>query len=184
MIPKAEIFDEIASLTPFMAGMSYDRLGGHGLVWPCTKPDRPGKEVLFDRSFPSGRGKLIPSSTPPPGSCRTMTIPSCSTRGATSTTGTPGPSPEGRRLGGRGTRPLRGNGARGSQAPEDQGRFGCAGRIEARGDHPPRPGFGARAARPGLHPLPLRRGRPRTCSQWMTSTPTGKSPSSSSAPSG
>ncbi|MYA97690.1 MAG: formate dehydrogenase subunit alpha [Nitrospinae bacterium] len=57
---EAEIFDEIASLTPFMAGMSYDRLGAHGLVWPCTKPDRPGREVLFEKSFPSGRGKLIP----------------------------------------------------------------------------------------------------------------------------
>ena len=57
---EAEIFDEIASLTPFMAGMSYDRLGAHGLLWPCTKPDRPGREVLFDKSFPSGRGKLIP----------------------------------------------------------------------------------------------------------------------------
>ncbi len=57
---EAEIFDEIASLTPFMAGMSYDRLGGHGLLWPCTKPDRPGREILFGKSFPSGRGKLIP----------------------------------------------------------------------------------------------------------------------------
>ena len=57
---EAEIFDEIASLTPFMAGMSYDRLGRHGLVWPCTKPDRPGREILFEKSFPSGRGKLIP----------------------------------------------------------------------------------------------------------------------------
>ena len=57
---EAEIFDEIASLTPFMAGMSYDRLGEHGLVWPCARPDRPGTEILFTKSFPSGRGKLIP----------------------------------------------------------------------------------------------------------------------------
>ena len=57
---EAEIFDEIASLTPFMAGMSYERLGGHGLVWPCTRPNHKGKEILFDKSFPSGPGKLIP----------------------------------------------------------------------------------------------------------------------------
>ena len=57
---EAEIFDEIASLTPFMAGMSYDRLGRHGLVWPCTRPNHKGKAVLFDKSFPSGPGKLIP----------------------------------------------------------------------------------------------------------------------------
>ena len=57
---EAKIFDEIASLTPFMAGMSYDRLGDHGLVWPCTRPNHKGKDVLFDKSFPSGRGKLIP----------------------------------------------------------------------------------------------------------------------------
>ena len=57
---EADIFDEIAALTPFMAGMSYDRLGGHGLVWPCWKPDHKGTEILFGKSFPSGRGKLIP----------------------------------------------------------------------------------------------------------------------------
>ena len=57
---EAEIFDEIASLTPFMAGMSYDRLGDHGLVWPCTRPNHKGRDVLFDKSFPSGPGKLIP----------------------------------------------------------------------------------------------------------------------------
>ena len=57
---EAEIFDEIASLTPFMAGMSYDRLGGHGLLWPCARPNHKGTEILFGKSFPSGRGKLIP----------------------------------------------------------------------------------------------------------------------------
>ena len=54
---EAEIFDEITSLTPFMAGMSYDRLGDHGLVWPCARPNHQGTEILFTRSFPSGRGK-------------------------------------------------------------------------------------------------------------------------------
>ncbi|MDE0332264.1 MAG: formate dehydrogenase subunit alpha [Nitrospinae bacterium] len=57
---EAEIFDEIASLTPFMAGMSYDRLGGHGLLWPCARPNHKGTEILFGKSFPSGSGKLIP----------------------------------------------------------------------------------------------------------------------------
>lgn len=57
---EAEIFSEIASLTPSMAGISYDRLGDHGIVWPCPEPDHPGEETLFAESFPSGRGKLIP----------------------------------------------------------------------------------------------------------------------------
>ena len=73
---EAEIFDEITSLTPFMAGMSYDRLGAHGLVWPCTKPDHPGREVLFDKSFRPAAESSYPSSTRRQRSCRTTTIPS------------------------------------------------------------------------------------------------------------
>ena len=57
---EARIFDEIASLTPPLAGISHDRLGEGGVVWPCPEPDHPGTEILFSESFPSGRGKLVP----------------------------------------------------------------------------------------------------------------------------
>ncbi len=56
----AEIFEEIASLTPFLAGLRHERLRAHGVVWPCPAPDHPGTETLFTDTFPSGRGKLVP----------------------------------------------------------------------------------------------------------------------------
>ena len=45
--PK-EVFDEYASLTPKIAGVSYERLEEHrsGLQWPCPEPDHPGTPSL------------------------------------------------------------------------------------------------------------------------------------------
>jgi len=53
------IFREIASLTPSYAGLSYDRLGDTGLLWPCPDPTHPGTSVLFTDGFPRGRGKFV-----------------------------------------------------------------------------------------------------------------------------
>ena len=40
-----EVFDEYASLTPKIAGISYERLDQNpaGLQWPCPDPDHPGR---------------------------------------------------------------------------------------------------------------------------------------------
>lgn len=52
-----EIFNEIASLTPSYAGMSYDRLEGEGLQWPCPTPEHPGTPFLHkDGRFARGKG--------------------------------------------------------------------------------------------------------------------------------
>jgi formate dehydrogenase alpha subunit len=57
----AEIFEEMARLTPFLAGISYDRLDHEsGIQWPCPTPDHPGTRYLYAESFPLGRAKFVP----------------------------------------------------------------------------------------------------------------------------
>jgi formate dehydrogenase (NADP+) alpha subunit len=51
-----EVFDEMASLTPYYAGMSYDRLGDTGLQWPCPKEGHPGTRYLYAGRFSRGLG--------------------------------------------------------------------------------------------------------------------------------
>ena len=54
----AEIFDEIARLTPSHAGLSHDRMDREGGIrWPCPSPDHPGELWLFGDRFPTEDGK-------------------------------------------------------------------------------------------------------------------------------
>ncbi len=59
---ESEIFDEIAAVTPMMAGITHARLEEKGIQWPCTSKDHPGTATLFLERFntPSGRAKLNP----------------------------------------------------------------------------------------------------------------------------
>ena len=58
----AQIFDEMARLTPFLAGLSHARLDREGgLQWPCPTPDHPGTRYLYAESFPRGRARFIPA---------------------------------------------------------------------------------------------------------------------------
>jgi formate dehydrogenase alpha subunit len=58
----ADIFDEMARLTPFLGGMSHARLDREGgLQWPCPTPGHPGTPFLYGESFPRGRGRFIPA---------------------------------------------------------------------------------------------------------------------------
>ncbi|CAK8715688.1 succinate dehydrogenase [Candidatus Electronema halotolerans] len=52
----AAVMDEIAVCTPSMAGVSFARLEGDGLVWPCPSCDHPGTPVLHTESFTRGKG--------------------------------------------------------------------------------------------------------------------------------
>ncbi len=54
----AEIMEEIASLTPQYGGVRYNRLGAHGLQWPCPTLDHPGTGVLHAEKFSIGRAKF------------------------------------------------------------------------------------------------------------------------------
>jgi len=55
---QAEVMDEIARLTPSYRGVSYARLEGEGLQWPCPTPDHPGTPILHVTGFPRGRARL------------------------------------------------------------------------------------------------------------------------------
>ena len=55
-----EIFEEIRTVTPTMAGMSYARLRKTGGInWPAPDEGHPGTSVLFEEAFPNGKGKLV-----------------------------------------------------------------------------------------------------------------------------
>jgi formate dehydrogenase major subunit/formate dehydrogenase alpha subunit len=53
-----EIFREIAKVMPQYAGMSYARLEGKGLMWPCPDPAHPGTPILHVKRFSRGLGKF------------------------------------------------------------------------------------------------------------------------------
>jgi formate dehydrogenase alpha subunit len=58
----AEVFDEMARLTPFLGGLSHARLDREGgLQWPCPAPDHPGTRFLYADSFPRGKGCFVPA---------------------------------------------------------------------------------------------------------------------------
>ena len=59
---ESEIFDEIATVVPFMAGIDYDRIEREGIQWPCPTKAHPGTRTLFLNQFntPSGRANLHP----------------------------------------------------------------------------------------------------------------------------
>ena len=57
-----EIFDEMARLWPFLAGLSHARLDREGgLQWPCPTPEHPGTRFLYADSFPLGRARFVPA---------------------------------------------------------------------------------------------------------------------------
>jgi formate dehydrogenase alpha subunit len=55
-----DIFREMASLTGSYAGMSYERLGLDGLMWPCPELTHPGTPYLHRDRFlrPGGKAKF------------------------------------------------------------------------------------------------------------------------------
>jgi predicted molibdopterin-dependent oxidoreductase YjgC len=56
-----DIWDEMRQVTPDFYGVTYERLDREGGVhWPCPSLDHPGSPYLFEKEFPSGRGKFFP----------------------------------------------------------------------------------------------------------------------------
>jgi formate dehydrogenase major subunit len=55
-----DIFDELCRLTPSHAGMSYARLEGGGLQWPCPDASHPGTPILHVGRFARGLGRFMP----------------------------------------------------------------------------------------------------------------------------
>ncbi len=52
----AEIMAEVARLTPSYGGISFERLEGDGLLWPCPNPEHPGTPFLHKGKFSRGLG--------------------------------------------------------------------------------------------------------------------------------
>ncbi len=57
----SEIMDEIASLVPNYAGISYDRIENGGIQWPCPAKNHPGTTVMYTKTFarPGGLARLV-----------------------------------------------------------------------------------------------------------------------------
>ncbi len=62
----AQIMEEISSLTPIYGGMSYERLEGNGLQWPCLDKSHPGTKFLHKDKFSRGLGKFSAIEFRPP----------------------------------------------------------------------------------------------------------------------
>lgn len=56
----SDIMDEIAQITPQYGGVSYKRLKGCGLQWPCTDPKHPGTKYLHEDTMARGKGLFVP----------------------------------------------------------------------------------------------------------------------------
>lgn len=64
----SEIWDEMASLSPSMNGINYDRLEEKkSLQWPCPSVEHPGTPFLHAGKFTRGLGSFQPSEHIPPG---------------------------------------------------------------------------------------------------------------------
>jgi len=54
------VWNEIAALTPSMAGLSYEKLERGGIQWPCPTAEHPGTPILHKEKFTRGLGKFTP----------------------------------------------------------------------------------------------------------------------------
>ncbi len=54
------IFEELTMVTPIYHGMSYERLEGEGLQWPCPDAEHPGTPILHVGRFSRGLGQFSP----------------------------------------------------------------------------------------------------------------------------
>lgn len=52
----SDIFAEIARVVPAYAGLSYAKLDGGGVQWPCTDADHPGTQILHKSGPVRGKG--------------------------------------------------------------------------------------------------------------------------------
>jgi formate dehydrogenase alpha subunit len=63
----AEIWDELAELSPILYGVRYARLyAGEKLVWPCTSQDDTGQRTLHENEFTHGKGVFHALDYAPP----------------------------------------------------------------------------------------------------------------------
>jgi formate dehydrogenase major subunit len=64
-----EVYTEMASLMPSLDNISWERIAREDSVtYPADAPDKPGRDVVFDKGFPrpGGFGKLVAAKLQPP----------------------------------------------------------------------------------------------------------------------
>ncbi len=61
-----EIFDEIRTVTPSYAGVTYERLENELIQWPCPNEDHPGTQYLHKDKFARGLGLITAIDWAPP----------------------------------------------------------------------------------------------------------------------
>ena len=61
-----EIMQEISGLTTQYGGITYQRLEGEGLQWPCPDTDHPGTKILHQERFARGLGLFHAVEHQPP----------------------------------------------------------------------------------------------------------------------
>jgi formate dehydrogenase alpha subunit len=66
----SQIWDELASNTPILGGINYDRIELQGIQWPCPTPDHPGTQYLHEHRFLTEKGYFqmvshVPPAEPP-----------------------------------------------------------------------------------------------------------------------
>ncbi len=54
-----ETFNEVVGLWPAMGGMTYARINGDGLQWPCPTKAHPGTPFLYRNGFPLGKASFV-----------------------------------------------------------------------------------------------------------------------------
>jgi formate dehydrogenase major subunit len=65
----SEVYTEMASLMPSLDNISWDRIDREfAVTYPSEAPDKPGRDVVFDKGFPrpGGVGKLVAAKLVPP----------------------------------------------------------------------------------------------------------------------
>jgi formate dehydrogenase major subunit/formate dehydrogenase alpha subunit len=60
------IMDEIRSLTPSYAGITYERIEQEGIHWPCPNEEHPGTPILHKDLFTRGKGQFHAIEHQPP----------------------------------------------------------------------------------------------------------------------
>ena len=61
-----DIFEEVRTVTPSYAGITYERLEKGGIQWPCPTPDHPGTKFLHKDRFSRGLGLFTAIEFIPP----------------------------------------------------------------------------------------------------------------------
>lgn len=77
----SQIMDEIASLTPSYAGISFERIETRGLQWPVPNSTHPGTPLLHTEKFSRGKGLFSPVEHQEPAELPDSTYPFTLTTG-------------------------------------------------------------------------------------------------------